>query len=130
MSKFKITAICLFCLIMAGVLVLGDYSTYDEYRAEHNNTQMGKDLLGETNDVTTTITETVTWIRNKLNFNIGEYFYNLWIRIKNIFIEVFDWIPGVDYDDDEDDSNDFGKGGSGFDVPETNGYGGGAGGAR
>lgn len=130
MTKTSITLLCIFCLIIAGVIAVGGYATWEEYRAEKTTTEIGKDILGETDNVVKSRLDVVDWIREKMNFNIGDYFNNLWIRLKNALIEIFDWIPGVDLDDNEDNSDDFGTNGDGYGVPESNGMGGGAGGAR
>lgn len=130
MTRTSIIVLCIFCLIMAGVITIAGYSTYDEYRTNRTYQQMGEDILGEADENIAVITDTVTWVKNKLDFDIGIYFKNLWYRIKNVFIEAFDWIPGVDADTDDNEENDFGTSGSGFGVPESNGFGGGSGGAR
>ena len=130
MTKTAVIILCIFCLIMSGIIAVGGYTSYKEYRANKTTLEIGQEILGETDNTISVITDTVTWVKNKLNFNIGDYFYKLWIRIKKAFIEAFDWIPGVDYDDDNNTENDFGTSGEGFGVPETNGTGGGGGGAR
>ena len=128
MTKTSIIIICIFCLIMAGVIALAGYNSYDEYRANTSNTEMGKNILGQSETIIEDVQQTITWVKNKLTFDIGEYFEKLWLRLKQAFIEAFDWIPGVDFDDDENEDNDFNS--NAFPVPNPDGIGGGGGGAR
>lgn len=130
MTKTSVIILCIFCLIMSGAIAVAGFETYSEYKAQHTYEEMGEDLTEEIDVTIGVITKTTGWVRNKLNFNIGELFEDFWMRLKQAFIEIFDWIPGVDYDDDNNTENDFGTSGEGFGVPETNGTGGGGGGAR
>lgn len=125
MKKTSIAILCIFCLVMAGVLSAGGYKSYGEYRAQKTYTEIGQDMLGQNENVINKNLEMIEWVKEKLNFNIGEYFEQLWQRLKKFFKDAFDWIPGVNYDDDN-----FGTSGNGYGVPEYNGMGGGSGGAR
>lgn len=119
MTKGKIIALCLICLLISGIIAANGYTNYQDYKANKTNTEIGKDILGQNEETIKEIQNTIDWVYNKLNFNIGDYFRELWMNIKKAFEEIFDWVPGNDFDDDNEG---FAGGGDGF--------GGGSGGAR
>ena len=142
MSKGIIAALCIFCLIMSGIIITGGYKSYDEYKVNKSYADIGKDILSGTDSSINDMNNKIDDIKN---FNIGKMiedglinlsneitdnFAKLWIRIKEAFKEIFDWIPGVDIDNNDTNDDDFGRNGNGFGVPSYDGYGGGGGGAR
>ena len=110
MTKTKIIALCIFCLLISGIILTAGYTTYEEYRQNKTYSDIGHDMLDETDKLITSITKIANTVKETIEIDIGETFNNWWTRMKEIFTDIFD--------------------GNGFGVPEQDGIGGGGGGAR
>ena len=110
MTKTKIIILCIFCLLLSGIITANGYTTYEAYKQNRTYSDVGKDILTESNALIESITKIASFVKDSLEIDIGDKFNNWWTTIKEIFTDLFD--------------------GDGFGVPEQGGIGGGGGGAR
>ena len=128
MTKTKIIALCIFCFFVCGVITIGGYTTWEDYRKDHVYSEIGKDMLDGVNEKTNRYTDLLKagqeWLENATENPIGQFVQQLTEGYREITQDLFDGI--VDFFEEIYeyifDKKDFEYDGDGF--------GGGAGGAR
>ncbi len=127
MTKTKIIALCIFCFFVCGVITIGGYATWEEYRNDHVYAEIGHDMLDEVDEKINRYTDLIKagqeWLENtiknpfvqfvqQLTEGYREIIQDLFDGIVDFFEEIHEFFNGKDFEYDGD------------------GFGGGAGGAR
>lgn len=127
MTKTKIIALCIFCFFVCGVITIGGYATWEDYRNDHVYAEIGHDMLDEVNEKTNRYTDLIkagqTWLEGaisnpfskfvqQLTEGYRETIQDLFDGIVDFFEEIYEFFNGKDFEYDGD------------------GFGGGSGGAR
>lgn len=66
--KTTIIILCIFCMIISGIVIASGYSSYEDYKENTTNTEFGKDLLDGINENTEVIKNTSIAVKDTVNF--------------------------------------------------------------